>query len=483
MSNLETYSSAKIIANSIGSNDIKLTTMEVVMPRYILPEFNTHRAFCLSGDSLIQFDKPSAVEVKRHDQIKYTLSDLYTMWQTDPEKVKQLCIRNVDETTGKVHWAKISEVMYSGVKTLFTIRTRKGHKLTCSADHRLLTSRGWQTLNSSNVLRHPSGLITFPSDLKVAITVGGAQIVFQKVSEIEYKGQEPSYDLSIDSKYHNFIANNIVCHNSRSSCSSRACPSWKKLLECLTVPVIPSFQKNQSGMQSSVDLSVEEQEEAEETWLQSRNYAIAHASILTDRTYIGKAESDAWKIIDDYIKLKCPDILTSVNKYRLHKQWVNRLLEPYMWHTVIVTATDWDNFFKLRYEKSSQPEIRIVARKMLEAYITSVPKNLSIGEYHLPYVQNDEKSRPIEDQIKISVASCARVSYMNHDGKRNFDKDVDLYQRLLDSKHMSPFEHVAIESNDTSYSGNFRGWTQFRKTLVDNTYSEINLEELLNNGL
>ena len=51
----------------------------------------------------------------------------------------------------------------------------------------------------------------------------------------------------------------------------------------------------------------------------------------------------------------------------VHKQVANRLLEPFMWHTVIVTATEWDNFFNLRCHPDAQPEIRLVAESMRAA--------------------------------------------------------------------------------------------------------------------
>jgi hypothetical protein len=36
------------------------------------------------------------------------------------------------------------------------------------------------------------------------------------------------------------------------------------------------------------------------------------------------------------------------NKAGVTKQICNRYLEPFMWHTVLVTSTEWENFFKLR---------------------------------------------------------------------------------------------------------------------------------------
>jgi thymidylate synthase ThyX len=81
-------------------------------------------------------------------------------------------------------------------------------------------------------------------------------------------------------------------------------------------------------------------------------------------------------------------------------------------------------------------------------------------------VREEDQSLPLQTQIQLSVARCARVSYLTHEGKRDIDADLALYHRLLTSGHMSPFEHPAESAwpLDVS-SGNFRGWLQHRKTI------------------
>jgi hypothetical protein len=38
-----------------------------------------------------------------------------------------------------------------------------------------------------------------------------------------------------------------------------------------------------------------------------------------------------------------------------------------------------------------------------------------------------------------------------------------LCARLMDDKHLSPFEHVATPAGDEAFHANFRGWVQMRK--------------------
>lgn len=243
---------------------------------------------------------------------------------------------------------------------------------------------------------------------------------------------------------------------SRNSASSRAIPVKKRIDAVINDPFIPaSFGKNTKGMQAVEDLDEESSKEAERVWRESCADAIKHASQLS--------------------------------QMGVHKQLANRVLEPYSWHTVIVTATEWSNFFALRCNADAQPEIRTIAEMMQALYDTNRPTFLADGQWHCPYVDDDEIDQILIDEERlgwtsvdhnivayVSAGRCARVSYLTHAGKRDWKEDVALSRRLLEHGHMSPFEHVAtplvperLGAFDTSYtfSGNFRGWKQFRKFL------------------
>jgi len=159
-----------------------------------------------------------------------------------------------------------------------------------------------------------------------------------------------------------------------------------------------------------------------------------------------------------------------------HKQIVNRLLEPFAHVNVVCTSTQWSNFFALRDHSDAQPEISILAREMKRVMAASTPKLLGVGEWHLPYCDDLSKFSDIDVAIKCSVARCARVSYVTHDGKiPSIDADLNLYDRLITSipAHMSPSEHQATPDEQIDggkwrqckLHGNFVGWVQYRKTL------------------
>lgn len=228
---------------------------------------------------------------------------------------------------------------------------------------------------------------------------------------------------------------------SRSSASSRAIPVEKRILAVELDPFIPeAFGKNQAGMQASATLDETETTKAREVWVEAMQDACDHARSLA--------------------------------KLGVHKQLANRLIEPFCWHTVIVTATEWPNFWGLRISPLAQPEIQEPARLMKAAMDVSTPEKLNYGEWHTPLVpdriQLEVAGYTRRQVAEVSAARCARVSYLTHDGKRDPAADLALYQKLVSSGHMSPLEHVATPNTGTQaheFVGNFFGWFQLRKSI------------------
>jgi hypothetical protein len=221
---------------------------------------------------------------------------------------------------------------------------------------------------------------------------------------------------------------------SRNSASSRAIPVSKMLSKVRDTPAEPLWWgKNQSGMQANEELVGDVLVAVQEEWRCARVDALRHAKNLSD---LG-----------------------------LHKQCANRRIEADLWTTVIISATELDNFFHQRCHWAAQPEMRMPAEAMKEAYDASTPVLVQEGQWHLPYLQLDEQGIDLETQKQICVARCARVSYLTHDGKRDIDKDLELFGKLTHREspnepvHFSPLEHVATPGFS---SGNFKGWTQFR---------------------
>lgn len=241
--------------------------------------------------------------------------------------------------------------------------------------------------------------------------------------------------------YPRFIHAEFMTHRmfSRNASSSRAIPVSKQIQMVVDNPAIPlAFTKNQKGMQGGEALTGDEHKKAVEVWLRAREWAVDYAKRLAD--------------------------------LEVHKQYANRILEPWAHISVVCTATDYDNFFALRCHEAAQPEIHELADLMYDQYMTVRPTRLKAGEWHVPFATGEKCDSVSWDQVcQMSVARCARVSFLNHDGtKPDYKKDFELYQRLVGSTpiHASPAEHQAMAALDPNLrSGNLRGWVQYRKTL------------------
>jgi hypothetical protein len=224
---------------------------------------------------------------------------------------------------------------------------------------------------------------------------------------------------------------------SRNSASSRAIPVKRILSQVWRDPALPvSWGTNQPGMQARSELS------GWRRWLAKRLFLLARIPALI--------------------------LVWLLSKVGLHKQVANRILEPWMWHTAIISMTEDENFFKLRDHVDAQPEFQVLARKMREARDASVPRQLTWGSWHLPYVEGVSMggqvfsdTDPMLELPKISAACCARVSYVRQNDRKSIAEDVKLADKLTSNGHFSPLEHPA--QAERGHWGNFIGWKQLRK--------------------
>lgn len=256
-------------------------------------------------------------------------------------------------------------------------------------------------------------------------------------------------------KFHRFILPEFNTHRvfSRNFSSSRAIPTKKLLEQVRNDPATPvHWGANQAGMQAERELEGDALKNAQFAWKRAAESAALMAETMSD---LGA-----------------------------HKQIVNRIIEPFLWANGIVTSTEWDNWFELRAHPDAQPEIHELALRMQDAMAASAPRLLKAGEWHLPYITEEERNDPFYEieanklsnmLAKISAARCCRVSYLKHDGtKANKDEDLALFMRLAGAEplHASPLEHQATPShyNEKHLWGNFFGWTQYRKVWEQQVY-------------
>lgn len=270
-------------------------------------------------------------------------------------------------------------------------------------------------------------------------------------------------------EYPRFIHSEVMTHRnfSRNASSSRAVPSNNVLDQISNEVAAPVFWgKNQSGMQSYEELDALSKKSAQGLWLEAYKNAYSTAKVLSDM--------------------------------KVHKQVVNRITEPFQRIKVVVTSTDYDNFFKLRCHHAADPTMQQLANKMKDTYLTNEPEVLEEGDWHLPYIDKrliKEGSLSLEDVLKISVSCCCQVSYRKQD--MSLEKANKIFEMLninseTEPAHASPTEHQAVcvdycvsgriktfkhRTGDNLdgithfdrdlqwYSGNFKGFVQYRQLL------------------
>jgi thymidylate synthase ThyX len=288
---------------------------------------------------------------------------------------------------------------------------------------------------------------------------------------------------------------------SRNSASSRAIPVWKRLTDIIMNPFVPlSFGKNKAGMQSAEEVAEEDGEAARKNWLVGRDVSVIQSFMLAggEKQIMKDSKDDPRAAIMcrrvKELELDYPDVTRKMRSLSagVHKQHANRVVEPYAYHTVIVTGTSWRNFYALRASPMAQPEIQEVAIAMARVHSASIPRELDHNGWHHPYIF-DEDREEIKDNLKlarISSSRCGRVSYLTHDGKRSLDKDFSMADDLQGHGHMSPFEHPATTRDTTgAYHGNFHGnfsrcWMQYRKMLEnEHDFSQFISEDVLLGGM
>jgi hypothetical protein len=250
-------------------------------------------------------------------------------------------------------------------------------------------------------------------------------------------------------RYPRFIHAEVMTHRvfSRNASSSRAIPVETMIANIKADTAMPvHWGKNQPGMQAD--------EECHEIVHLPSRYRMdgLDKPLKCEREW-------AWNHARD----RAIETAQAFHDAHYHKQVVNRILEPFMHIDVIVTATNFDNFYWLRRHADAQPEIKVLADVMWQVAQASTPRILDgSDEWHLPYVTDEERKHiPLEELLKLSTARCARVSYLTHDGETpSFAADIKLYERLVGSVplHASPTEHQAM-ADEAVWSGHVPGWS------------------------
>lgn len=285
----------------------------------------------------------------------------------------------------------------------------------------------------------------------------GKQGIYAKVLAHSYSAVSDTELLTIEGNFPRVVLPELNTHRmlflrdmlSKNLQSSRAVPVSKMIKEVKEQHFVPvHFGQNQKGMTAAKEVD---------------NIDAARA---------------AWQ---DYVD-DCVVNAEIMNALGMHKQIVNRALEPLVMSKAVITATDWNNVFHLRHHPDAQPEAYDFVKCIYRAKKRSVPNKLNPGEYHVPYVNaqrgkdgilryfdQDENEIDVETALKISSSCCAQVSYRLLN--QSVEKAEDIHDKLIKSKpgHFCYDKETEILTD--------RGWVLFSDLNDKDKVAAVNIKD------
>lgn len=263
----------------------------------------------------------------------------------------------------------------------------------------------------------------------------------------------PSRVTTMVVKFPRFILPEWNTHRvfSRNSASSRARSIKTTVRPVMEDPMVPLWTTNHKGMSGPFSSKAQALRSTKE-WLKSRDEAVLglFRQLMNNSEVPYGASADEWETFADrydeaYKFDEIPDAWNNA-----HKQDCNRLIEPWMWHETLVTSTYWKNFIDLRTVDGVQPEMMATAILIREILHESPKREILRHEtLHVPFIdvhEDDLESwSALRSALLQSASECARISYHDRSSMRN-RYGSPLGEKLLEQKHMSPFEHIAWSS-------------------------------------
>lgn len=224
---------------------------------------------------------------------------------------------------------------------------------------------------------------------------------------------------------------------SRNSASSRAIPFKTMLRRVTENPFIPiAWQKDHPGMQGTEYFTSEDKVEGTSVNM------IEHLNSL----WLSAKEA------------ACVEAL-EMHSRGATKQICNRPLEPYMWHTAIVTATHWDNFWELRcpkyvFKENNIPKYTFRSKKEYVNYIGSkTEKNYSLAYTNLDWLRKNEGQAEIH-MMAIAEAMWDAINESTPKTLQPGEWHIPFGDRIDEGKiietfdNLNPFAAIIMGSDD-----------------------------------
>jgi len=236
----------------------------------------------------------------------------------------------------------------------------------------------------------------------------------------------------------------------RNAASSRAIPTLSIVEQIERDPYLPvAYRYRQRGMVPAALMTPEDAGTAERLILNLRDYTVT--------------------------------IVRALDQLKMAKEDVNRYLEPWMWTVVVMTATEWDNYFQQRLADNAQGAFQVLARAQIDAINASTP--VLRGDYgaaerdlwHLPYISDAERVG-LDDRIlpALSARRVAGVSYLKHGADGGLVADLGRFASLVEDGHWSALEGPCrVGSYRDEWHGPYRGFKPLRKMYAGESGSPL----------
>ena len=125
-----------------------------------------------------------------------------------------------------------------------------------------------------------------------------------------------------------------------------------------------------------------------------------------------------------------------------------------------IDTSNWSEEKWLKINKG-QAEIHMMmlSEKIYDCIQESVPKQLKVGEWHLPMLPEEAENLSLQEQLNWCVGIHANTSYtVVGDGRKiTLEHATKIHDKCKEEHHSSVFEHCSQVPTQEEYNNSFKG--------------------------
>lgn len=379
----------------------------IKVPMFVARQLIRHRT-CLSGNTKLHFELDNEL-------FETEISKIFNLFTDDnnnsfKEHVKKMKLYYFNEETKEKEICHITDIWQSGEKETYQIILENGYTITMTDNHQCLTDKGWLELKEFVNFEEN----TFSAKMCV-ITENNNEFV--AIKSVQSKGKEMTYDLTVDNKFHNFIADGFVVHNCNiNEVSARYSIMPNEIYIPDLEHIQPQALDNKQGRSGEMDINTKML--VQDSIKNNANKSYQLYEHLIDNVEVSEP-TDEYNFGDDYEGIA---------------REIARTVLPVGTYTELVWKQDLRNLLhliKLRLDPHAQYEIRVMAQAMYDLVEPLFPATVKAFD---DYVRNAHKLSSMEFNIVKQLLSVFEVQdkwrdMINKDGLDKFLEDNNMSKR------------------------------------------------------